>query len=216
MKNLILLLALALPLSFQACTTSPKYKDLPPIETVKSDQIKQSPTPAPSATPKLATNEIPSNLKGYISLIVDEDESQYYKDIFMKAEIGMNAVLQSEAFKNEMLKTKIDLQQNYPTDAVKKLKTNLDAYNYIASQKIKVQIAFYSKRFTSAVAYRSGDTILFNTRKVGSWSVKDFASTSLHESTHCMGFDHFFDPSTQRDISLPYIMNVILEKLWKE
>ena len=212
MKNLIALLILA----FSACTTAPKYKDLPPIETVKSDQVKQSPTPAPSATPKPAISETPSNLKGYIQLVLDEDVSEYYKDIFTKAEIGMNAILQSEAFKQEMLKTKIDLQQNFPSDQVKKLKTNLDAYNYISSQKIKVQVAFYSKRFTSAVAYRSGDTILFNLRKIGAWDVKDFASTALHESTHCMGFDHFFDPSAQRDISLPYIMNLILEKLWKD
>jgi len=205
MKNLIALFILTL----SACTTSPIKKDLPPIETVKSDSVNQNPTP--QANPSPAS---PPNIKGYISLFTDEDVSDYYKGVFLKAEIGMNKTLQSDCFKSEMLKTKIDILQNHPSDAVKKLKTNLQAYEYISSQKIKVNIAFYSQRFTSAVAYRSGDTILFNLRKIGGWDVRDFASTSLHESTHVIGFDHFFDPSAQRDISLPYIMNLILEKCW--
>lgn len=217
MKNLILILSLAL--TIQSCSTFRKridQKELPPIETIKSDEVKSTPSPqaTPSPTPQ-ASPSPESSSKGYISLFTDEDVSEYYKGVFLKAEIGMNKTLQSDCFKSEMLKTKIDILQNTPSDFVKKnIKTNLQAYEYISSQKIKVNVAFYSQRFTSAVAYRSGDTILFNLRKIGGWDVMDFASTSLHESTHVMGFDHFFDPSTQRDISLPYIMNLILEKCW--
>ncbi len=191
MRNILVLPLLLLAF---ACSTAPK-----------SPNIDQPIVPAETVAPG----------DGYIKLLTEASSGTYYEDLFKKVETKLNETLKSSCFKDEFLKTKIDILQNYPDDFVKKnIKTNLDAYNHITSQKLSVGIGFY-KAFGSAVAYRDQSTIYFNTRKIGAWSVADFESTAGHESTLVMGYDHFFNPSYERDNSLPYIMNVIIEKCSK-
>lgn len=122
--------------------------------------------------------------------------------------------LKSAAFRDKFLKLKVDILQNNPSDYVKKnIKMNEDAYKHLITASAKVKVEFYYKRFTSAVAYRDGDTVYFNGSKVWGWSEVEFASTLLHETTHVLGYDHYFNNVPERASSLPYTMNSILESL---
>jgi len=126
-----------------------------------------------------------------------------------KIEEKVNEAVNGECFKNEMLKPGLKLNETKDSPQI--------VYSKIKSAQIEAVISYYSQRFTSAVAYAEKGIFYFNRRMIGGWSICDFASTALHESTHLspLNYSHAFKNYKGREMTVPYYMNQIMEKCCK-
>lgn len=197
MKNLIALLILAL----SACTTAPKYKDLQPIETAKSDQIKQSPSPAPSATPQ-ANPQI--SLFPEIEMGEVLPKQSKWIELSKQAILKANEVLKSDCFKIKILNGKFTENNGL---------TNLKIYELLSSKKIKGNITFfygtfYQNHIAKTVGIDKGTGVVFaNSYYVGDSDT--LASLILHEAEgHGQGFHHY----GVKETSVPYSLNSIYDE----
>lgn len=149
-----------------------------------------------------------------IKFIIPDTISKKYHDELTAAGNVVNALIQTEDFRLKLMNSNMDILQGSPSnEIVAKVKTNADVYRVISSANIELKVNFYSRWWTSAVAYQKNGTLYLNTRKIGGWGIFDYASTFLHEATHLMGFSHDFRATSRRPRSVPYTMNTIVEEL---
>jgi hypothetical protein len=130
--------------------------------------------------------------------------------IIVEAGKKVNEVVQGECLA-DLLKARKMIQTKGQTSA--------QVVAHIQSLKGKVPVVMYYRRFGSAIAYREppSTTINLNRRAFNSsLSVCDWASTMLHEASHAIGeYDHDYKWNASRDYSVPYSLNVAVEKCCK-
>lgn len=164
---------------------------------------------APIRAPELMPIVEAQKSKAFFKFTPSKIASELEKKQIERLQKKVNDVVNGECFKREMLKPGLKLNETTDSPEV--------VFNKISTAKVSAQISYYSKRFTSAVAYAENGTFYFNRAKIGSLSDCDFASTALHESTHLdpLEYSHAFNDYKGRDFTVPYYMNQIMEKCCK-
>lgn len=92
-------------------------------------------------------------------------------------------ILKDSTFHEEILAVeKYTLTEDSPTIILEKLKAST----------AQAEVKTYSKNFTSAVAYREGNSIYINSPKFNKRTSKDWVGTLVHEYLHLVGYNHGF------------------------
>jgi len=140
-------------------------------------------------------------------------ESQNKDEILMVtvASDKVNEVVQSKCFTDFMLDR--DMIQT-------KGQSNEQVVKVLQSATGKINVKFYSKRWTSEMAVRYPPSSDINFNRVywnGNKHVCEWASTLAHEGLgHVLGdYDHDFRYSKSRDFSVPYSINFAFKKCCK-
>jgi len=165
-----------------------------------------TPEPVPTATPVPEPSPNDTS-QGYIKYLPDETATLENAKLVKRVEVLVNKVVQSKCAADMFAKK--DLKLNETKDSPAKV------YERVKNARIDAIFSYYKtvNPWSSAVAYREGNTFYFNTRKIGAWSDCDFSSTALHEASHMspLLYDHAFDYYNGRDFTAPYFLNQVVD-----
>lgn len=144
------------------CATSPS----------KNTEVVGETTPVPE-TPSKQIETLPR----YVSKV--STYKAQIDDIIAQAE----CILKDSTFHEEILAVgQYTLTEDSPTVIVEKIKAST----------AQAEVKTYSKTFTSAVAYREGNSIYINSPKFNKRPSKDWVGTLVHEYLHLVGYNHSF------------------------
>ena len=155
------------------------------------------------------TSQNPPDNRGVTFMTISEDKDEIM--LVTVASDKVNEVVQSKCFTDFMLDR--DMIQT-------KGQSNEQVVKVLQSATGKINVKFYSKRWTSEMAVRYPPSPDINFNRVywtGNKNVCEWASTLAHEGLgHVLGdYDHDFRYSKSRDFSVPYSINFAFKQCCK-
>lgn len=156
------------------------------------------------------TAPMPSDGMGQIKYLPDETADLKRADRVQRIEKIVNDIVHGICIDAEAEQvSKLNETSDTPKQVIEKLRR----------ARIDAVISYYKTKnpWSSAVAYRSGNTLYFNLRQIGGWTDCDFASTALHEVAHMPPFeyDHAFKYYNGRELTVNYWLNSVVDRCCK-
>lgn len=182
MKNFLIVLAFI----FSACSSNPKItENLPEIY--------------PPESPETEISEIESKFKVDFSPLV-KYSTEKERELIAKASAKVEETVKSACFKEFILNAKL---------LETKGQTNAQVLDHILEMSDVVPVKMYSRRFTSAIAYRQPPEKAINLNRKFFNETKSpcrWAATMAHESLgHSLGnYTHSYKWTIEREYSVPY------------
>lgn len=142
--------------------------------------------------------------------------TQKRKEKGLQAIEALNLVLNSQRFKNEVLKMKFTSNQGLTSEQIfTVLMSGAEKLNPLANYSWDFEIKFYTKNLSKVVGYTypSITYINCNTKFFDKYSPAEIAGHFTHEYCHKLGFGH---KSAKEKTSVPYAIGYLIRDLIKE
>ena len=132
----------------------------------------------------------------------------------------LQKIVSSPRFKEEILSREYKYTNLTPLQIWETIEKGIEIGTTEADNEIDIDITIYNSGWFGrrTVGYTYGYTLKtwINRRFFSIFSDESIAGNLLHEWLHNLGFGHPFKSTSDRHLSVPYQMNSIVKKLYKE
>jgi hypothetical protein len=198
-------------------------KDNPTILNLK--KTTESPTDTKSV---LFNNDITSKAHKYLEpikfkvKITDTNYTSIQKEKLLKAQDVIQKIINSREYREMVFNHSFNKSKSFFEN---QNLTNEQIYNrlFIGSEKLNsldnyqmdLTVTMYNSKLTSTVGYTYPDSMVVftNLKYHQHFTPCRVASNLVHEWTHKIGFTHSLKPTKERDYTVPYAHNMIIESL---
>ena len=128
--------------------------------------------------------------------------------LLQKAIAQVNTLFASEEFAQEVMSiTDFSDTTDTPAQIVAKLQQTLSIDFFIFDP------TFWQRHFSKEIAFEDSQGVHFMRSKFDAESFAEVCNTVAHESCHSAGYTHPYNPSVERDDSVPYQIGQLVETL---
>lgn len=162
--------------------------------------------------------------KIFTTSITTENCSESHKAKIRDAETIIRRVYNSQEFKDAILNHTFNGKKafNWPNEL-----SNQEIYDHMfggaealrptLNYQMDLTIVCYTNNYVRTIGYTypNQNKVWANMKYHAGYSAVEVASNSAHEHSHKMGFGHSVDWNKERNFTVPYAINTIIEKLAK-
>lgn len=200
--KIILLISL---LALAACSSGPVS-----VPQVDAPEVSTPDMPTPVQVDPDAAETAIQALSPKITVVEFINHTASEKERNLKALESVKETIQGQCFQKGLMDRAL-IQTNG--------KTNAEVLQSFLEADIKVRLEMYRNRWVSTVGYTypNSDTIWMNRKFYDFMGPCDVGSNLAHEIIgHKLGYGHDAKASVQRQFSVPYSLNVLIEKCCQE
>jgi hypothetical protein len=154
--------------------------------------------------------------------IIDTNYTKPQKEKLLKAQDIIEKVVNSKEYKEMVLnhsfnnsKSFFENQNMTNSQIYNTLFLGEEKLNHSKNNQMDLTVTMYNSRFTSTVGYTYPDSMVVftNLKYHQHFTPCRVASNLVHEWTHKIGFTHSLKWTKERDYTVPYAHNMIIESL---
>jgi hypothetical protein len=171
-----------------------------------ASHVSQPTVPEVKPAPKETETEVSSIPKPYLTVTSCTNCTPTQGIFIQEANKKLNETVNGSCFKSEVLA--FNFLKGWTLN-----RNNEEVLNSLVGADVKINTTmYYSLKRVLGYTYPNVMTEWLNSRYLTGWGVCELASLLSHETSHKIGYDHSFNYVAERENSVPYALNTIIDK----